>query len=188
MKSFIDKNVKEFCVQGYVNDEYKEYTLEDIKGKWSLFFFYPGDFTFVCPTELEDLQKLYEDFKEVDTEIYGISTDSEHVHKAWHDNSERISKVEYPLLSDKTHELSKQFGVLIKEAGQSRRGAFIINPDGVITAYEVSADGVGRNAKELLRKVKACQFVEKHSANVCPASWEPGDDILEPGIDLVGKL
>lgn len=188
MKSFIDKEVKDFTVQGYVDDQYREYSLEDIKGKWSLFFFYPGDFTFVCPTELEDLQNLYEDFKAVDTEIYGISTDSEHVHKAWHDASERISKVEYPLLSDRTHELSKQFGVLIKEEGQSRRGAFIINPDGLIRAYEISADGVGRNAKELLRKVKACQFVETHTANVCPASWEPGDDVLEPGIDLIGKL
>lgn len=188
MSNYIDKELRDFSVQGYQNEEFSEFTLDTIKGQWSLFFFYPGDFTFVCPTELEDLQNEYENFKAADCEIYGISTDSEHVHKAWHDHSERISKVEYPLLSDKAHKLSKQFGVLENE-GVSQRGAFIINPDGIIRAYEVSAGGVGRNAKELLRKLKACQFVENNDfGGVCPANWEEGDETLKAGIDLVGKL
>lgn len=188
MTNYIGKAVEEFKVQGFHEGGFKEYTLDSIKGKWSLFFFYPGDFTFVCPTELEDLQNLYQEFKKVDCEIYGISTDSEFVHKAWHDKSERISKVEYPLLSDRTRELSTQFGVLIEEAGQSHRGAFIINPEGEIAIYEVSAPGIGRNAKELLRKVRAAQYVHKYGDQVCPASWEPGEETLKPGIGLVGEL
>ena len=188
MANYLNKELRDFSVQAYQNEEFKEVTLDSIKGKWSIFFFYPGDFTFVCPTELEDLQNIYEDFKKADAEVYGVSTDSEHVHKAWHDASERISKVEYPLLSDRTHKLSKQFGVL-GEDGNSQRGAFIINPDGIIRAYEISAGGVGRNAHEILRKLKACQFVENNDfGGVCPANWTEGDDTLTTGIDQVGKL
>lgn len=188
MTNFIDKELRGFTVDGYHNGEIKDYTLDDITGQWSLFFFYPGDFTFVCPTELEDLQNLYEDFKAADCEVYGISTDSAEVHKAWTDHSERVSKVEYPLLSDKAHKLSKQFGVLDTD-GTSQRGAFIINPDGIIRAYEVSAGGVGRSAAELLRKLKGCQFVENNDfGGVCPANWEEGDEALETGIDQIGNL
>ena len=170
------------------NDEFKTVKKEDILGKWSVFFFYPADFTFVCPTELEDLSNKYEEFKKVDCEIYSVSTDTHFVHKAWHDSSKRISKIEYPMLADPTHALSKDFEVLIEEDGLAERGTFVVNPEGKIVAYEVNAGNVGRNADELLRKVQACQFVYTHGDEVCPAKWEPGKETLKPSLDLVGQL
>ncbi|MDU1832410.1 MAG: redoxin domain-containing protein [Finegoldia sp.] len=186
--SLIKKHVEEFKVPAYHNEELTEVSSEDLKGHWSLLFFYPGDFTFVCPTELEDLQNLYSEFKDLNCEIYAISTDSEFVHKAWHDKSEKIKKIEYPMLSDRAFALSKQFGVLKEADGQSQRGAFLINPDLDVVLYEVSADGIGRNAHELLRKLQAAQYVDKYGDQVCPANWTPGEDTLKPGIDLVGNL
>ena len=186
--NYIGKKVEEFKVPAFKDGILTEVSSEELKGKWSVLFFYPGDFTFVCPTELEELQNIYDEFQELGTEIYGVSTDSEFVHKAWLDASEKMAKVKYPLLSDRAFGLSRQFGVLIEEEGQSRRGTFLINPDLDIVLYEISADGIGRNAKELLRKVKASQYVHKYGNQVCPASWEPGDETLTPGIDLVGKL
>lgn len=188
MANFIGKTLDDFKVPAFVDDSFKEISLADVKGKWGLFFFYPGDFTFVCPTELEDLTNHYDKFKELDCEVYAVSTDSEFVHKAWKDASETIKKIKYPMLSDRSFVLSKMFDVLIEDAGQSHRGAFIVNPEGEIVIYEISAPGIGRNAKELLRKVQAAQFVSAHGDKVCPANWEPGDDTLSPGIDLVGKI
>lgn len=178
----------DFDVPAYKEQKLTNVTSDDLQGKWSVFFFYPGDFTFVCPTELEDLANHYEKFQAADCEIYGVSTDSEFVHKAWADTSERIKNVKFPLLSDRSFALSKFFGVLLEEEGQALRGSFVVNPDGEIAAYEIHSPGIGRSAKELLRKVQAAQFVHKHGDQVCPANWEPGDDTLEPGIDLVGKL
>lgn len=188
MANFIGRALEDFTNPAFVNGELTQVSLNDIKGKWSLFFFYPGDFTFVCPTELEDLANNYSSFQELECEIYAISTDSEFVHKAWHDASESVGKVKYPMVSDRALNLSTFFEVLIEGEGQSHRGAFIINPEGEIAVYEISAPGIGRNAKELLRKVRAAQFVAKHGDKVCPANWEPGDDTLTPGIDLVGKI
>lgn len=186
--SFIGKKVEEFKVPAYYQDKLTEISSEDLKGHWSVLFFYPGDFTFVCPTELEDLQNMYAQFKEKDCEIYSVSTDSEFVHKAWHDKSEKISKLEYPMLSDRSFVLSQQFEVLKDNSGQSQRGTFLINPEGEVVLYEISADGIGRNAKELYRKLTAAQFVAKHGDQVCPANWAEGDETLTPGIDLVGNL
>lgn len=188
MGNYIGKKVEEFKVPVYHEGAFGEVTNKDIEGKWSVFFFYPGDFTFVCPTELEDLANYYEEFKNHDTEIYSVSTDSEFVHKAWKDTSEAIKKVQYPMLADRSFALSKMFGVLIEEDGQALRGSFIVNPEGEIVAYEVHQPGIGRAAKELLRKVKAAQYVYKHGDQVCPANWEEGEDTLTPGIDLVGKI
>ena len=157
-------------------------------GKWSVFFFYPADFTFVCPTELEDLQNTYDKFKEAGCEIFSVSTDTEFVHKAWHDHSEKISKITYPMLADPTHALSNDFEVLIESQGIAERGTFIVNPEGKIVVYEINAGNVGRNAQELLRKLQACQFVAEHGDEVCPARWQPGDATLKPGVDLVGAL
>ena len=170
------------------NNNFKEVSKKDILGKWSVFFFYPADFTFVCPTELEDLQKNYKEFAEAGCEIYSVSTDTHFTHKAWHDHSERISKIEYPMLADPTHVLSRDFEVYIEENGLAERGSFIINPDGKIVSYEVNAGGVGRNAEELLRKLRACQFVHEHGDQVCPAKWQPGAETLKPSLDLVGQL
>lgn len=186
--NLIGKKIEEFKVPALVGEEFKQVTEKDLDGVWSVLFFYPGDFTFVCPTELEDLQNLYEDFRREHTNIYSVSTDSEFVHKAWKDRSDRIKKVEFSMISDRNFVLSKMLDVLIPEEGQALRASFIINPNREVVAYEINAPGVGRNAHELLRKVRASQFVHKHGDKVCPANWEPGDEVLTPGIDLVGEL
>lgn len=186
--SLIQKQVSDFTVQAYQNGEFKTVTKDDIMGKWSVFFFYPADFTFVCPTELEDLANKYDEFKSVGCEIYSVSTDTHFVHKAWHDASERIQKIQYPMLADPTHVLCKDFDVLIEADGLAERGTFVVNPDGEIVAYEVNAGNVGRNADELLRKVQALQFVREHGDEVCPAKWTPGAETLKTSLDLVGVL
>lgn len=188
MSNLIGKKVNDFKVQAYHNGEFTEVTQDSLKGKWSIFFFYPADFTFVCPTELSDLADYYDKFKEIDCEIYSVSTDTHFVHKAWADTSETIAKIKYPMLADPTGTLSRFFGVMIEEEGQALRGTFIINPEGEIKAYEVHDLGIGRNAEELLRKVQAAQFVAAHGDQVCPAKWTPGAETLKPGLDLVGKL
>lgn len=186
--SQIGKQVVDFKVQAFVNGDFKEVSKQDVLGKWSIFFFYPADFTFVCPTELEDLANLYEEFKATGTEIYSVSTDTHFVHKAWHDTSDTIKKINYTMLADPTGVLSRGFDVMIEEAGLAERGTFVVNPEGEIVSYEVVAGNVGRNAAELLRKLKALQFVAKNPSEVCPAKWEEGNDTLEPSIDLVGKI
>ena len=186
--SLINKEVSDFSVQAYVGDTFKTVKKEDILGKWSVFFFYPADFTFVCPTELEDLANIYGKFQSAGCEIYSVSTDTHFVHKAWHDASDRIKKIQYPMLADTTHALSKDFEVLIEADGLAERGSFIVNPEGKIVSYEVSAGNVGRNADELFRKLQACQFVYEHGDEVCPAKWQPGAETLKPSLNLVGML
>ncbi|MGI6498349.1 MAG: alkyl hydroperoxide reductase subunit C [Oscillospiraceae bacterium] len=186
--SLIGKEVNDFKVQAFQNGSFKEVTKADLLGKWSVFVFYPADFTFVCPTELGDLADQYEEFKKTGTEIYSISTDSHFVHKAWHDASDSIKKIQYPMLADPTGALSKEFGVYIEEEGMALRGSFVINPEGKIVAYEVNSNNIGREASELLRKVQAAQFVAEHGDLVCPAKWRPGAETLKPGLDLIGKL
>ena len=186
--SLINKKVSDFTVQAYHNKNFKEVNFESTKGKWSVFFFYPADFTFVCPTELEDLADNYDKFKEIDCEIYSVSTDTHFVHKAWADASETISKIKYPMLADSTGKLARDFDVMIEEEGVALRGTFIVNPEGEIKAYEVNDSGIGRNSEELLRKVQAAQFVAEHGDKVCPARWTPGDEAIVPSLDLVGKL
>ncbi|WP_232699738.1 alkyl hydroperoxide reductase subunit C [Brevibacillus daliensis] len=186
--SLINKQVEDFKVQAYHDGEFKEVTLDDVKGKWSVFFFYPADFSFVCPTELADLQDNYAKFQEVNCEIYSVSTDTHFVHKGWADATPTIGAIKYPMLADPTQELSKQFGVLIPGEGLALRGTFIVSPEGQIKAYEVNDLGIGRNAEELIRKVQAAQFVYEHGDKVCPAKWTPGEATLEPSLDLVGKI
>lgn len=186
--SQIGKQIVDFKVQAFINNGFQQVTKEDVVGRWSVFFFYPADFTFVCPTELEDLANLYEEFRAVDCEIFAVSTDTHFVHKAWHDTSATIQKIKYPMLADPTGVLSRGFDVMIEEAGLAERGTFIVNPNGEIAAYEVSAGNVGRNAEELLRRLKALQFVAAHPAEVCPAKWKEGAQTLQPSIDLVGKI
>ncbi|BDD02603.1 alkyl hydroperoxide reductase subunit C [Aureibacter tunicatorum] len=186
--SQIGNQIVEFKSQAFVNGGFETVTKEDVLGKWSVFFFYPADFTFVCPTELEDLANLYEEFKAIGTEIYSVSTDTHFVHKAWHDTSETIKKINYPMLADPTGTITRGFDVMIEEDGLAERGTFVVNPQGEIVAYEVVAGNVGRNAEELLRRVKALQFVADNPAEVCPAKWKEGAETLKPSIDLVGKI
>ena len=186
--SLINRKVSDFTVQAYQNGEFKEVTLESIKGQWSVFVFYPADFTFVCPTELGDLADNYDKFKEAGCEVYSVSTDTHFVHKAWADASETIAKIQFPMLGDPTGKLARDFEVMVEEDGLALRGSFVISPEGEIKAYEVNEPGIGRTAAELLRKVQAAQFVAEHGDQVCPAKWQPGEETLVPSLDLVGKL
>lgn len=186
--SLIGKKVSEFTVDAYHQGELKKVSLEDLKGKWSIFCFYPADFTFVCPTELEDLADLYPQFQALNTEVYSVSCDTAYVHKAWTDASESIRKIKYFMLADPTGKLARDFDVYIEEAGLAERGSFIVNPEGEIVFYEVIAGNVGRNASELLRKLEASQFVAEHKDEVCPAKWKAGAATLKPSLDLVGQL
>lgn len=186
--SLINKEIGDFTVQAYVKGAFQTVTKEDVLGKWGVFFFYPADFTFVCPTELEDLANQYEEFQKIGCEIYSVSCDTHFVHKAWHDASKTIQKISYPMLADPTGKLARDFEVMIEEDGLAERGSFIVNPEGKIVAYEVIAGNVGRNADELFRRVQASQFVAEHGDQVCPAKWQPGAETLKPSLDLVGLI
>lgn len=186
--SLINTDITDFTVQAYQNGDFASVSKKDVLGKWSVFFFYPADFTFVCPTELEDLANKYEDFKKIGCEIYSVSCDTHFVHKAWHDASKTIKKIQFPMLADPTAKLARAFGVMIEDSGLAERGTFVVNPEGKIVAYEVVAGNIGRNADELLRRVQALQFVAEHGDEVCPAKWQPGAKTLKPSLDLVGAL
>jgi len=184
----INSIVPDFELDSYQNNEIKKIKLSDYKGKWVILIFYPADFTFVCPTELEDAAMHYEEVKALGGEIMSLSTDTAFVHKAWHDGSPAIAKVKYPMLADPTGNTSKMFGTYIESEGLSLRGTFIIDPDGVLKTIEIHDNNIGRSAKEMVRKLQAAKFVREHSGSVCPANWEPGKDALKPGIDLIGKI
>ncbi|WP_017413988.1 alkyl hydroperoxide reductase subunit C [Clostridium tunisiense] len=186
--SLIGTQVKEFKASAFQNGNFLDVTEENFKGHWSVVCFYPADFTFVCPTELEDLQDNYETFKSLGVEVYSVSTDTHFTHKAWHDSSETIKKIQYIMIGDPSHILSRNFDVLIEEAGLADRGTFIIDPDGVIQAVEINAGGIGRDASTLVNKIKAAQYVRNNPGEVCPAKWKEGAATLKPHLDLVGKI
>lgn len=172
----------------FQNEKISKMSFKDLRGKWAVLFFYPGDFTFVCPTELAEMQQNYEAFKKEGAEVISVSTDSVYVHKAWHDESPAIKTIEYPMAADPTLSLSYTFGVLVEEEGVALRGTFIISPDGVVKLAEINDNSIGRNAKETCRKLRAAKYVSDNPGKVCPASWDEGGDTLEPGLDLVGKI
>ncbi|MEB3237430.1 MAG: alkyl hydroperoxide reductase subunit C [Candidatus Sericytochromatia bacterium] len=184
----INQRIPDFKAQAYHQDAFRTVTHEDLLGKWSVLFFYPADFTFVCPTELADLNDRYAELQGMGVEVYAVSTDTHFTHKAWHDTSETIGKLTYPMLADPTGRLSRAFGTYVEEEGLSRRGTFVVNPEGLVKIIEVTDDGIGRNAAELVRKIQAAQFVAAHPGQVCPAKWTPGAQTLKPGLDLVGKI
>jgi peroxiredoxin (alkyl hydroperoxide reductase subunit C) len=188
METLINTTLPEFKAQAYHNNDFVQVTDEDLKGKWSILFFYPADFTFVCPTELGDMADKYADFQERGVEVYSVSTDTHFTHKAWHDASDTVKKIQYPMLADPTGHLARAFGVYIEEEGLAYRGTFLINPEGQIKLAEIHDNGIGRNADELFRKVQAAQFIAEHPDEVCPAKWQPGEATLKPGLDLVGKI
>lgn len=192
--SLLNREISDFTVQAFVQPagaakgEFRKVSKADLLGGWSVLFFYPADFTFVCPTELEDLANLYDKFKGAGCEIYSVSCDTHFVHKAWHESSEKAGRINYPMLADPTGRLARDLEVYDEESGLADRGTFVINPEGRVAAYEVNAGNVGRNAEELLRKVEALQFVAAHGDEVCPARWTPGSETLTPTFDLVGLL
>ena len=192
MSSLINTSIKPFNAKAYhAKDEYGEFvdiTEETLNGHWSVFVFYPADFTFVCPTELSDLSDHYEELKKLNVEVYAISTDTHFSHKAWHDSSESIKKIRFPMIGDPTGILARNFDVMIEEEGLALRGTFIINSEGKIKTLEVNDLGIGRSAADLVRKVQAAQYIEANPSEVCPASWKPGAETLKPSLDLVGKI
>ena len=192
MSSLINTSVKPFNAKAYLaKNQYGEFvdiTEENLNGLWTVFVFYPADFTFVCPTELSDLADHYEELKKLDVEVYAISTDTHFSHKAWHDSSESIKKIKFPMIADPTGVLARNFDVMIEEEGLALRGTFIINPEGKIKTIEVNDLGIGRSAADLVRKVQAAQHIEANPNEVCPASWKPGAETLKPSLDLVGKI
>ena len=188
MSTYINTEIKPFNATAYHNGKFVQVSDADLKGKWSVVFFYPADFTFVCPTELGDLADNYAAFKKLGVEIYAVSTDTHFTHKAWHDTSDTIKKIQYPMIGDPTGAITRGFDVMIEEEGLALRGTFVINPEGVIKVAEIHDLGIGRDAKELLRKVQAAQYVASHPGEVCPAKWTPGEATLSPSLDLVGKI
>jgi len=186
--SLVNTTVKPFKAQAFHNGKFVEVTDADLRGKWSAVVFYPADFTFVCPTELGDLADMYGEFQKIGLEIYAVSTDTHFTHKAWHDASDTIKKIKYPMIGDPTGTITRNFGVMIEEEGLALRGTFLINPEGVIKALEVNDLGIGRSAADLLRKAQAAQYIAAHPNEACPASWKPGEETLTPSLDLVGKI
>lgn len=192
----VGETVPDFEFETYHEDAIKTTSLSKLRGKWVVLVFYPADFTFICPTELEELGELYKKFQDMNAEVISISTDTVHTHKAWHDTSAGIKKIKYPMAADPSGKLARAFGVLIEaesatltpDEGLALRGTFIIDPVGILKSMEISDNSIGRKGSETLRKLQAAQYVEAHAGQVCPASWEPGDDTLEPGLNLVGKL
>ncbi|TAJ77442.1 MAG: peroxiredoxin, partial [Sphingobium sp.] len=168
--------------------KFVDVTDADVKGKWAIFFFYPADFTFVCPTELEDLAGIYPTLQSLNVEVYSVSTDTHFSHKAWHDTSPAIGKINYYMLGDQSGTITNNFDVMRPGVGLADRATFLVDPEGVIQFMEITSEGVGRNATELLRKVKAAQYVAAHPGEVCPAKWEEGEETLAPSLDLVGKI
>jgi len=186
--SLVGTTIKPFEAQAFKEGKFVTVTDADVKGKWSVFFFYPADFTFVCPTELEDLADNYATFQQLGVEIYSVSTDTHFSHKAWHDTSPAIGKINFYMLGDQNHTITTNFDNLRAGQGLADRGTFVVDPEGVIQLVEVTSEGVGRNAVELLRKIKAAQYVAAHPGEVCPAKWEEGETTLAPSLDLVGKI
>ena len=188
MSQLINTKIKPFKATAYVNGDFKDVTDQDLLGKWSVVFFYPADFTFVCPTELGDVADNYAKLQEMGVEVYSVSTDTHFTHKAWHDASDTIKKIQFPMVGDPTGTISRNFEVMIEEEGLALRGTFVINPEGEIKIAEIHDLGIGRDAKELVRKIQAAQYVASHPGEVCPAKWTPGEATLAPSLDLVGKI
>ena len=184
----VGKKLPDMELEAYQADEIKKIKLSDYKGRWLVLIFYPADFTFICPTELEELAHYYKEFQKAGAEVMSISTDTVFAHKAWHDSSPAIGKIKYPMLADPAGKLCRALGTYIEEEGLSLRASFIIDPEQTIKAYEIHDNSIGRSSAELLRKLQAAKFVSEHKGQVCPASWEPGDKTLKPGLDLVGKI
>lgn len=184
----IGQKITDFQVDAFVGDEIRKITLSDYQGKWLVLLFYPADFTFICPTELEEAANLHDEFRKNNAEIVSISTDTAFVHKAWHDVSPSIRKIKYPMASDPTGKVCREFGTYIEEEGLSWRATFIIDPDGILKACEIHDNSIGRCSKETLRKVQAAAYVRQNKGEVCPVNWEPGKKTLKPSVDLIGKI
>lgn len=186
--ALINTEIKPFNATAYKDGDFVEVSNKDIEGKWAVFFFYPADFTFVCPTELGDLADHYEELQSRGVEVFSVSTDTHFTHRAWHETSDTIGKIQYGMIGDPTGEITRNFDVMREDQGLANRGTFVVDPDGVVQVMEITAEGVGRDADELVRKIKAAQYVRDNPGQVCPAAWKEGEETLAPSLDLVGKI
>ena len=186
--SLINTKLPDIEISVFHQNADRKIRLSDYRGRWLILFFYPADFTFICPTELEEMAQLYPEFQKLNAEIMSVSTDTVFVHKAWHDHSPAIAKINFPMAADPAGQLSRALGTYIESEGLSQRASFIVNPDGLIKAYEIHDNSIGRSSRELLRKLQAALYVSEHGGEVCPANWHPGGQTLKPGMELVGKL
>lgn len=184
----INQKAPEFTEEAYINDQFKKISLADYKGKWVVLFFYPADFTFVCPTELGELADNYGEIKKLGAEVISVSVDTAFVHKAWHDESPTIKKINYPMLADPARRVCTAYGTLIEQEGLSLRATILIDPDGIVKAFEFHDNSIGRSVEEIIRKIQAAKFVRENKGEVCPMNWKPGKKTLKPGIKLVGKI
>jgi len=184
----INDKAPEFTEDAYINNEIKKISLSDYRSRWVILFFYPADFTFVCPTELGELADHYDEIKSLGAEVISVSTDTAFVHKAWHDNSETIKKIKFPMLADPARRVCTSYYTLIEHEGLSLRATFLIDPEGKIKALEFHDNSIGRSVQELIRKLQAAKFVAEHKGEVCPMNWKPGAKTLKPGLDLIGKI
>ena len=186
--ALINTKIRPFKAQAFKQGKFIEVTDADVIGKWAVFFFYPADFTFVCPTELGDVADHYATLQKLGVEVYSVSTDTHFTHKAWHDASDTIRKIDYTMIGDPVGMITRNFDVMREEQGLADRATFIVDPDGIIQAVEITAEGIGRNAEDLVNKIKAAQYVRAHPGEVCPAKWKEGEETLAPSLDLVGKI
>ena len=184
----IGDEIPEMETDAFADTELKKLNLKDYRGKWIILAFYPADFTFVCPTELEELAELHGEFKKEGAEIMSVSTDTNFTHLAWHDSSPAIGRVKYPMLADPSGKLCNYFGTYIEDEGVSLRATFIIDPEGKVKSIHIHDNSISRKAAEILRQLRAAKYVYENPGEVCPASWEPGSETLKPGADLVGKI
>lgn len=176
----IDDRMPDLVVDAYYNGNISKINFGDYRGKWLVFIFYPADFTFVCPTELEEMASLYANFTALGAEVFSVSRDTAYVHKAWHESDPRIKKIRFPMIADTTGNLCRTFGTYNESDGLSLRGSFIFDPDGRLKVIEIHDNSFGRNSKELLRMLKAAKFVRESNGKVCPASWEEGEEAIQP--------
>lgn len=176
----IGMKIPNMKLKGFQAGKIGEVDLSLYRGKWIILFFYPSDFTFVCPTELKELADFYEEFRKARAEVFSVSTDSVFVHKAWHASNDSVKTVKYTMLSDRNGALSKTLGVYNYAEGASHRATFIFDPDGNCIAHETHHDAIGRSAGELLRKLDAAAAVKSGGGGLCPAGWKPGDNLIKP--------
>jgi peroxiredoxin (alkyl hydroperoxide reductase subunit C) len=184
----INGKAPEFSEDAYVGGEIRKVALGDYIGKWVVLFFYPADFTFVCPTELGELAANYAEFRKLGAEVVSVSIDTAFVHAAWHDQSPTIKAIQFPMLADPARRVCKSYGTLIENEGLSLRATFLIDPNGVVKAFEFHDNSIGRSVQEIIRKLQAAIYVGEHRGEVCPMNWKPGAKTLKPGLELVGKI
>ena len=186
--ALINTAIKPFKATAFKDGEFVDVSSENIKGKWAVFVFYPADFTFVCPTELGDIADKYEELQSRGVEVFSVSTDTHFTHKAWHDSSDTINKIKFAMIGDPTGEITRNFDCMRETMGLADRATFVVDPEGIVQAMEITSEGIGRDADDLVRKVKAAQYVANNPGEVCPAKWKEGEETLAPSLDLVGKI